>query len=431
MKTKNLNSPLISYPSGTIAYYYTTKSGSSGSGSVAPYSASWNESVDEITYTNGRGQENYCYHKKVSTSIPRILCAPYRQYATLPPTGSTSWTEIREYPWKWRAYGTALGVPPLAVDTNAWKALSSRAVQAMWPEVENKVSSLNFAIELPQVRDLIPSILKLGEKLDLIINQLKSLSKNQHYNRAMFLRTLREGKRPLRQIISSFANANLVYQYGVLPLLSDITGFSQVARGARADARRLLDNEHKLLKSHFTCEIPDLPKSSVHVFNGGASPNQDRLTTTQVLHSARYHATMKYSYFLLDYQRRLAYDLALWDALGFNLNPRIIWDALPWSFVVDWFAKFGDFLDQWKWRELDPIVDIRSFVHSRKLRYSKRSHAEMCHNGPSSSSYTAETIETVLYERAADSPDLYSAIRLSGLNSYEFRMGGSLIGARL
>jgi len=30
---------------------------------------------------------------------------------------------------------------------------------------------------------------------------------------------------------------------------------------------------------------------------------------------------------------------------GYNITPKEIWDAVPWTWLVDWFANFGDYLD--------------------------------------------------------------------------------------
>ena len=45
------------------------------------------------------------------------------------------------------------------------------------------------------------------------------------------------------------------------------------------------------------------------------------------------------------------------DALGFELNPRILWDAIPFSFVLDWFFDVGGWLQRFKIDTLElPII---------------------------------------------------------------------------
>jgi hypothetical protein len=54
---------------------------------------------------------------------------------------------------------------------------------------------------------------------------------------------------------------------------------------------------------------------------------------------------------------------ALLDALGFELNPRILWDAIPFTFVLDWFFDVGSWMERHKHDTLElPIVYVDSFV---------------------------------------------------------------------
>lgn len=51
------------------------------------------------------------------------------------------------------------------------------------------------------------------------------------------------------------------------------------------------------------------------------------------------------------------------DALGVELNPRIIWDSLPFTFVIDWFLGVGAWLEGFKIDTLNlPIVCIDACV---------------------------------------------------------------------
>jgi hypothetical protein len=51
------------------------------------------------------------------------------------------------------------------------------------------------------------------------------------------------------------------------------------------------------------------------------------------------------------------------DSLGLNLNPQILWNAIPFSFVVDWFAKVGDLLGGFKQSnvKINTVVDDVSY----------------------------------------------------------------------
>jgi hypothetical protein len=53
----------------------------------------------------------------------------------------------------------------------------------------------------------------------------------------------------------------------------------------------------------------------------------------------------------------------LLDSLGFELNPRIIWDAVPFTFVIDWFFGVGSWLDRYRVDALElPVSLADSFL---------------------------------------------------------------------
>jgi hypothetical protein len=52
---------------------------------------------------------------------------------------------------------------------------------------------------------------------------------------------------------------------------------------------------------------------------------------------------------------------------GFELNPTILWDAIPFSFVVDWFVNVGEFLDQYQHEALElPILVLQTFMQYKE-----------------------------------------------------------------
>lgn len=54
----------------------------------------------------------------------------------------------------------------------------------------------------------------------------------------------------------------------------------------------------------------------------------------------------------------------LLDLFGFELNPRILWDALPFTFVIDWFFDVGSFLGRYKIDTMElPIMYVDSYIN--------------------------------------------------------------------
>jgi hypothetical protein len=57
----------------------------------------------------------------------------------------------------------------------------------------------------------------------------------------------------------------------------------------------------------------------------------------------------------------------LLDSLGFELNPRIIWDAIPFSFVIDWFFGVGSWLQRFRVDALElPITLVDAFLQYKE-----------------------------------------------------------------
>jgi hypothetical protein len=55
------------------------------------------------------------------------------------------------------------------------------------------------------------------------------------------------------------------------------------------------------------------------------------------------------------------------DALGFELNPRILWDAIPFTFVLDWFFDIGSWLERHKHDTLElPVKYLGSYVQVKQ-----------------------------------------------------------------
>lgn len=55
------------------------------------------------------------------------------------------------------------------------------------------------------------------------------------------------------------------------------------------------------------------------------------------------------------------------DALGFELNPKIVWDAIPFTFVIDWFFDVGGWLQRHKYDTLElPVMLVDSCLQCKE-----------------------------------------------------------------
>jgi hypothetical protein len=141
---------------------------------------------------------------------------------------------------------------------------------------------------------------------------------------------------------------HLNWNFGWKPFLADLDA---VFRG-------LHDFESRL---HRFIESADLDL----VRHGGDSPVTESLTSSTFACSSEtsmwYKATgtrtiKRFSTFQFSYTLpRYSYETLRWraylDTLGLAATASNVWELIPWSFVIDWFADFGSFLrsteDDW------------------------------------------------------------------------------------
>jgi len=115
---------------------------------------------------------------------------------------------------------------------------------------------------------------------------------------------------------------------------------------------------------------------------------------------------------------------AFLDMVGINFNPAIIWNALPWTFTVDWLLGVSQWLDQFKVRLIEPRIYIRDICYSYKIARTVRcwsSHDEVGNIGNS-------VVESFYYR--SKPTGLTQTLRGSGLSFKEFSLAAALAGSR-
>jgi hypothetical protein len=110
------------------------------------------------------------------------------------------------------------------------------------------------------------------------------------------------------------------------------------------------------------------------------------------------------------------------DLFGANLNPAIVWNAIPFSFVVDWFLKVGDYFDKMEVQLFgDNFPTLLDFLFSEKYKMLE----EYIYDGNVIASASYE-----VYDRQKMKPpeEIFSpgAIALGDFNVEQLLLGGSL-----
>jgi hypothetical protein len=106
------------------------------------------------------------------------------------------------------------------------------------------------------------------------------------------------------------------------------------------------------------------------------------------------------------------------DSFGIRLDAGVVWDAIPYSFVVDWFINVGEYLhNNWStdWFKLD--IRLEEFCHSARIQASEVLTWNRLAAISSSPGYFLDSSnlihrENVIYRRVSDDPPEIGPIEL-------------------
>lgn len=385
-------------------------------------------SVESIDYTAFKPKSmNYCVHDRVRrerNSVPVTGLV----YEFDPPTGYRLIEQVAVglgYLWTSTASdvqtagmsGLHFPFPSPPMDDPDAESYGSEALRAMWPKVEADVSSLNFLWELREINRSIPQVIASLGRLDSVIRRLPKRRRGAL-------------SRVLRSLIKEGSTAVLIKNYGHDTLVRDLQNLYSAAQAGASEARRLLDTEKRILKSHWSCDLAGLDDQS---YGPVGTALWERMHVSY--ERRRFTATMHYSFVIPDEQRRQLVWLSSLDKFGVNINPSTIWDAIPYSFVIDWYFGVGRLLDQFTIRNVRPAVNIRQWCHSTHV--IRRISRSISIGRNAASEETGK--ETIIAEDYRDKyvrvpgrpPPFDFVLRQGRISNREIILGGALFGSHL
>jgi hypothetical protein len=246
----------------------------------------------------------------------------------------------------------------------------------------------------------------------------------------------------LRKRFGLYADVHLQAEFNVATTVSDVCALHRALTTAAKRARALVAQSGRLIKAHRTFTFSEFDDTEVdsgdydlQVYPPVPRAVGHNFSTRRVYYDKSvFHVEIQYNYQFTEFQQQHAALLTLLDEMGLNLNPAIIWNAIPWSFVVDWVLKVGDFLDRYKLSNMGPVICIRRFIWSikrgRRISTSRSFGLGLnsvapwvCHSSDVPVDNTRETA----YRRWNVMPSIGSYITTSGLSLHEFSLGVSLI----
>jgi len=244
------------------------------------------------------------------------------------------------------AHSTALGYALAAVPGLSGAQLLGNQGQALindgWSKVKpdlTKVNMPNFLLEIGQLRSLATWW------------RGKSIGKT--------IKT-----RDLKHTGKQLAGGVLQYSFGVAPALGDIKAATDAVRSLQ---ERLAQFKAMAgTKQHRAVTVASAVDSATGTFN--YSGDSHHPCTWNVARQTRATAHFAFEPRPIGALNSIDEFLrGMIDSLGFELNPHIIWEAIPFSFVIDWIVNVGAFLDRFKVDALElPVLIEDGYLQIRE-----------------------------------------------------------------
>jgi hypothetical protein len=301
-------------------------------------------------------------------------------------------------------------------------ALEQAAMVSIMPVIKAELSAINSIIELKDVRTLAHSARGIMD--DVLVPLIQKIGS-----------VVRRKGSTLRGLLGVVSDSYLQYKFNFAPLLSDIAGLQRALSKVEKRLRMLINESMELQTKHFRFKFREYPNKGTslayELSGGNYYPALKGCTSKTEVQwdSSEFCVTVQYQYDWPVHRGWHANILALLDSIGVNLNPQIVWNAIPWSFVVDWVANVGKFLSQFTIHNLEPKINIRHYCWSIKRRRVFYSNLVVGAN-TIGLPYWAEgvsmpTVVETAYRRKVTWPS-YSWIQTSGLSPTEVALGAAL-----
>lgn len=301
------------------------------------------------------------------------------------------------------------------------------------------ISKLTLAkIPLALRQDALISLLpKVNDGLSLIntILELKDLRRMfsvQTLNKQLVKRGLPKRRRKRDATTADIAGDYLNYNFGWAPFVGDLTASLGALSGMSQRLKYLEKHANRVLRRSVSFDLYDyvVPTSVVNWEDCklGFWCKSTRFNSFSV--PPRYSATLVYSYKIPNGVSSIFQKLRGYlDAFGVRPDLSVIWNAVPFSFVVDWFVDVGGFLRQFTPNDLGMEISVHDY--SQSVKYVRSTQTEFTTHwtkfGPEKGSLEfAGSIDEGYYERNRDIPSMFS-LSTGQFDMMKASLGGALV----
>jgi hypothetical protein len=313
----------------------------------------------------------------------------------------------------------------LGISDQTWSDLDVKALSSMLPSMNQGVSLVNFLLELKDFKYLFKRDAgPLLGRLKKFLGRLSGKDKNLPY-------------REVSQLL-------LFKEFAVDPFLGDIVKIYKGLAEYRSNLRHLKRRANQVNIGRY-----------VRTLSEYASPNDVEHQESPITYSGKdvsvwyrrqidwtlqpiYHATCKYIYTLDGLDQGISELDALMDVLGVRSDPSIIWNAIPFSFIIDWFVNVSNALESFSVDNLGTTVKLIDFCSSVKNAVRVRQYAKGMERTftPTTVTKLGEErlyvdVSGTFYERRTMLPNMRAVWETSGLSAREAVLSAALVGANV
>lgn len=279
------------YTSKTVGF--NTSTGEQQYEYTLDHSAPW---AQRIIYDTGKEHLNACEHIVSSASFNPYSGSLIFKDAEHPVRETLSNYVPDGWPGdEWWAYPTTPA------------GFTGRAMDALYPKLDNDANIVNFLLEIKDITKIFTSI-------------------------ASSWGLFRGG-----QLAGGAAESHLNWSFGIAPFWRDIISFSQSYSRFRDRYNSIVQGANKARVHHFR-EETEIPRREYTYYSPTHSRvyERPRAQMTSVC-TIRYRYSLSHSFPPASLGNYL-------KALGFRPSLKTVWDAIPFSFIADWFIGIGDWL---------------------------------------------------------------------------------------
>lgn len=170
--------------------------------------------------------------------------------------------------------------------------------------------------------------------------QVKSLLPSAIDSAKSLLKALR--KKNFKGTMVELANYHLTWAFGVQPLISDLEGIFKVLTSFEEKVAWLRKNQGKPVKIAFRKDLSTVLRPADSVSDNGVSAVvTEKFTEFRCMYHAYALAVYDVSA-LSDLELKLR---VLSRSFGLDQPISVMWERIPYSFVIDWVLKVGDLLE--------------------------------------------------------------------------------------